>query len=86
MTPFQKRIKTYFETQAPVCADHIICKKSGAVELKHSYFYHTQSSEQYAASVRDALAVVQIAATVTDRDDFAQWPKSSYIVAIIQEA
>ena len=86
MTPYQKRIKTFFQDVAPVCADQIVCKKSGAIEIKHSYFYHTQSSQEWARKITEALRMADIPATVTDRDDFANWPTTSYVVAIVNEA
>jgi predicted RNA-binding protein with PIN domain len=85
MTPNQKRIKTLFESRAPVCVDHIVCKRDGAVELKHSYFHHSQTADEFAARVAQALRQADIPAVVTSRDDFANWPKTSYIVAIVAE-
>jgi hypothetical protein len=87
MTPFQARIKSYIMDQAPVCADAIICKKTGEVEVRRAYFYTSgNTAEKWADSVATALKTIDIAAKVTFRDDFANWPRTSYFTAIVREA
>jgi hypothetical protein len=87
MTTFQARVKSYIMDQAPVCADAIICKKTGEVEVKRGYFYtFGNTAEKWADSVADSLKTVGIPAIVTHRNDFANWPKTSYFVAVVKEA
>ena len=86
MTAYQKRVRAYIEGQAPVCADHIICKRDGALEIRRGYFYaFGMTAEAWAASVEQALRTADIPAIVTGRDDRADWPKTSYFTAIVKE-
>jgi hypothetical protein len=86
MTPYQKRIKTFIQDVAPVFADQIVCKKTGEIELKRGYFYtFRKTAEGWAASVEQALRMADIPGCVTFRDEWANWPKTSYFTAIVKE-
>lgn len=78
---FQKEVKNILSYTT---ADAVICRKDGTVEAKTSYFYrHGMTGEKYAEQVRDILHRSGIPARVVGEDRYANWPKTSYFVAII---
>jgi ribosomal protein L22 len=83
-TTFQKQVKqAILDNTMP---DHIICKRDGSVTVKKSYFYRMgRTPEKLAAGIEQALASANITANVQAYDAFAQWPKTSYLVAEIRE-
>lgn len=84
-TQFQKSVKQVFESpDAVACADQITCRKDGTVLVRRSYFYtHGNTAEKWADKVSADLAAAGIAHNATGRDDYANWPKTSYFTAII---
>ena len=86
MTKRQKEIKTKI-SEAAVYPDEgqVICHKDGTVSVKRSYFYqHGQSAGSWGEKVVQELRNVGcIVALVETRDDYNNWPKTSYFVAVI---
>lgn len=66
--------------------DHIVVRKNGTVEVKRSYFYRMgQTAEGLAEKVAECLKVGGFDVKVTGRDDYANWPQTSYFVAVIED-
>lgn len=86
MTPFQKQIKKTLDSQNVAHHDAVVCKKDGSVEVKRSYFYRPSGGAgQWADDVSAQLRTSGVYAfTVECRDDFRNWPTTSYLVAIVK--
>lgn len=83
MTEFQKKVKEALAGSS-VSPDKMVCKRDGKVEVKRSYFYHHgATAEKWAVRVREVLEAVGYEVEVDSRDDWANWPKTSYLVAIV---
>jgi hypothetical protein len=64
--------------------DRIVCHKDGTISLKFGYFYRFgQTAESVADRVRESVPDVRI---IEERDDYKDWPKSSYFVIVIVPA
>jgi hypothetical protein len=82
-TEFQKSVMAqYDQINNPRTA-----KADGSVEVKESYFYtFGKSAEDWAEKVQAELRAAGIKCMVTAEDRFANWPKTSYWVAIVRPA
>ena len=83
MTTFQKQIKQELLNSNDIFInpEDIKVKKNGTIEVRQSYFYtHGRTAQKWANRITEYLTTP---ATVTGRDDWAAWPKTSYFVAII---
>ena len=59
-------------------------KRGDTYEVKAAYFYHmNRTAEGWADKVATALGG---GVSVTGRDDFRAWPKTSYLVAVVDAA
>jgi hypothetical protein len=86
MTPFQKSVKNALATQSNVCLDHVTARKDGSVTAKRGYFYKfSTTAESWAEKVAAELTAAGISAHVYGQDAWAEWPKTSYFVAVISE-
>lgn len=85
---FQKSVKAAVESaEAKVCVDAVTCRKDGTVLVRRSYFYtHGRTAESWANEVSADLTAAGIAHSAKGRDDYANWPKTSYFTAIISPA
>ena len=85
-TKAQKAVKKLFtEEPTGVYPDKVVCKKDGTVELKKSYFYtFGESEETWAGKVAMVLAKHGAGTVVGERNDYADWPKTSYFVCIVR--
>ena len=82
MTPQQKTIKKQLADCTSI--DRITCKANGSVEARRSYFYRMGgTAEKFAANIAEIVAMCGFPVNVTSRDEWAQWPKTSYFCAVI---
>lgn len=82
MTQQQKAIKAKL-AESDIYPDKVVCKKDGTVEVKDSYFYrHGRSAETWSERVMEVLG--DTAELVEARDDYKQWPGTSYFVAVVR--
>ena len=86
-TNFQKQVRQALTETSQVCPDRVVCKKDGSVEVKRYYFYpHGLDADNWAAKVEEALKLAQVQVSqVTGRNDWNNWPKDSYFVAVVKQ-
>lgn len=90
-TEFQKSIVKFFAgdfvpSAKNIYVDHVVCKADGSAEVKKGYFYRCgMTATKWAAEVADALNGARLNVVATGRDDYADWPRTSYFVAIVRE-
>ncbi len=78
--PIQRQIKAHLMNFA--AREDIHLKADGSVEVRFAYFYsHGNTAQKWADKVRAALPFPM---SVMPRDDYRQWPKTSYFVAVIR--
>jgi hypothetical protein len=66
-----------------VMADQIVAHKDGSVSVKRSYFYHhSNTAEKWGERVMGGCG--EFAELISTRDAYANWPKTSYFVAVIR--
>ena len=59
--------------------------RAGKVEVRRAYFYtHGMTAEKFAAQVAQACKDCGISVSVEGRDDYANWPKTSYFTAVVE--
>ena len=87
MTKRQKEIKTKI-SKANIHPDEgqVRCHKNGSVSIKRSYFYrHGQSAQGWGDKVVQGLFDVGCCVILEEtRDDYNNWPKTSYFVAVVR--
>jgi len=85
-TQFQKQVKQILSER--VSSDKIVCKIDGSLEVKKSYFYrHGYSAEQWAEKISLILEEALMRYIQVDSyDDWNDWPKDSYFVALVKES
>ena len=84
---FKKLVKKILAESSEIFPDKIVCKADGSIEVKRGYFYtHGYSAEKWAEKVKTELESAGLKVTpVNHRDDWREWPKDSYFVAIVKE-
>ena len=87
MNSQQRQIKKALNSSANIFADKIVYHKNGSVSVKRSYFYrHGNTAELWAGSVSLEMErlLPHLDFDVDSRDDYNNWPKDSYFVAVIE--
>jgi hypothetical protein len=80
---FQKAVKAAWGENA--INYPVVCKRDGSVEIKSAYFYrHGQTSQKWAHEVEQRLDSADFFYISEHRDDWREWPKTSYFVAVLR--
>jgi len=85
---FKKSVKKVVDTSQVIVPDKVIWNEDGSIEIKKSYYYtHSigKSPKMWAAAVRSELEANGLSVDVKGRDDYAEWPETSYSTAIVTE-
>lgn len=79
-----QQLKKEIKATDEIHVDDIRVRK-GKVEILRSYFYrHGASAEKFAEDVDLLLGLTAAGHKVTHEDRWAQWPKESYFVVIVE--